>query len=99
MFVLFFYLYRSMFLGSWSMYDLSAMNTMVNNSVTQVGRIVTSIFGDYSHQITDLGTTFQVSDLINLTSYILALITCIGIVWLSVKGIKKVFGVFFMGIR
>lgn len=64
-----------------------------------LGTFVTSIFSDGNY--TTLGTDlfYNSINIFYVTSLILALITSIGIVVLAVKGIKRVFGVFFMGIR
>ena len=52
--------------------------------------------------MTNLGDLFNENmeqSIINIICFVLALITSISIVVLAVKGIKKVFGIFFMGIR
>ena len=102
MFLLFLNLYMAMFTGTWTNYQWQYWINYnhIKENVSLLGTFITSIFGD--NQMTNLGDLFNANmeqSLLNIVCFILALITSIGIVVLAVKGIKKVFGVFFMGIR
>ena len=109
MFALFLKLYVSMFTGEWVG---NTSNNMLQSTFTpilkELGTFITSIFGD--NQMTNFGETLSsytsfgsnavgVPNYLLLISLVLALITSIGIVVMAVKGVKKAFGIFFMGIR
>lgn len=96
MFVFFFSLYLAMFTGTWFNYSLNDVLEYVKVTANALGQLVTSVFGDL--QMTNFG------DLIynyypELISIVLATITSIGIVIVATKGIKKLFTVFFYGVR
>lgn len=105
MFALFFSLYYAMLTGFWTNFDYGSIfqsgtaNTALKNVLNSFGKLLTSIFSDGLTYDT-LGNDFiNGGNVISLLAFVLALITSIGIVVVAVKGIKRVFGVFFMGIR
>jgi hypothetical protein len=96
-----------MFSGQWSnvswtqlFWQESTPNTNMKNGLNSLGKLLTSIFNDGADAVTTFGNEMMnQGTIISLVSFVLALITSIGIVVMAVKGIKRVFGVFFMGIR
>lgn len=106
MFALFYSLYLAMFTGRWRAITLENMNSILKPIANAIGEFITSIFGDnvsfstlgdILFSGTNLDTTIPNS--LALVAFILALITSIGIVVMAVKGIKKVFGIFFYGVK
>lgn len=102
MFALFYNLYIAMFTGVWVQNDTSAIISQITRPFNVIGKFLTSIFNNVDTPMEDLGTTLfsnNTNYMLYLVSFVLALITSIGIVVMSVKGVKKAFGIFFMGIR
>lgn len=101
MFLLFLNLYMAMFSGVWRNYGMQTYISYLKPLFNDIGLFFTSIFGN--NQMTTLGDAIfaNSSDFpyFALIALVLATITSISIVIMAVKGIKKAFGIFFMGIR
>lgn len=100
MFALFFSLYLSMFMGSWINPATRDIGLYINTLINKLGEVLTSLFNGTTSPVLDLGTTLTssyggVPMYLSLVAFVLALITSIGIVVAAVKGIKKIFYVFF----
>lgn len=104
MFTLFFNLYYAMFRGVWQNYTINDLKNLLTNAFNGLGTFLTSIFND-SATMDTLGNVLFESNITGaqpymlVTSFVLASITSIGIVVMAVKGVKKAFGIFFMGLR
>lgn len=106
MFALFYNLYLAMFSGRWNAFTLNGISTLNKTLINKLGELLTSIFNNVSTPLNDLGdimlsieSTSNSPLYLHLIALILATITSIGIVVMAVKGVKKAFGIFFMGIR
>ena len=108
MFALFFSLYYSMFTGTWANTNTSTIMQIMTKILNAFGIWTSSLFNNVDTPMSTLGDTiFGISPYTSITyqniyvlvAFILALITCIGIVVMAVKGIKRVFSIFFMPIR
>lgn len=107
MFALFFSLYLAMFRGSWQPVTLNGISSVIKDAINAFGEILTSIFNNVNTPMTNLGDvltqveyTYTGAPLyLNVVSFILALITSIGIVVVAFKGIKRIFTIFFQGVR
>lgn len=99
MFSLFFSLYLALFTGHWLYLDYYQVTGHMRNVFDGLGEFLTNIFGDGSYN--RLGATLFDSDetLFFLISFILAIITTIGIIIVATKGIKRIFAIFFEGLR
>lgn len=86
-----------MFTGTWISHTWQSWSQTFQPSMDVLGKFITSIFGDSTY--TTLGTDLSDAMFLSIFANILTLITCIGIVVMAVKGIKRVFSIFFMGIR
>lgn len=104
---LFINLYLAMFTGRWNnIPGVLSYTAVLKDIFNGLGTFLTSIFGDA--QMLNFGDVIATTTVINfveypnwlvLISFVLALITSIGIVVMAVKGIKRVFSIFFMPIR
>lgn len=101
MFLLFFNLYLAMFTGTWVNNSWSDIYYNAGQAFNSLGTFITSIFGDGNFN--GLGDALFANNdrigLLMILSLVLATITSIGIVVVATKGIKKLFTVFFYGVR
>lgn len=112
MFALFFSLYMSMFRGLWFNFSLTEIQNIMKPCLNGIGSFFTSLFNDVNTPMETLGDVLTANvnlyvdgflrafpTYMGLVAFVLALITSIGIVVVATKGIKKIFTVFFYGVR
>lgn len=102
MYCLFYSLYVAMFIGSWQLFSWADVKTHLQAPLNDIGTFLTSLFNNVDNPFSTLGDAMFASyypKFIYLAAFVLALITSIGIVVVATKGIKKIFTVFFYGVR
>ena len=100
MFSFFFSLIASLFIGDWRYFtDLQQIGDRISNPLTGLGILVTSTFNNVTEPMINLSDYFGSMDIIYLVSFVMAVVVTIGVIVAVVNIIKRIFTIFFQGVR